>query len=689
MVLVACRLDIKTTRVRDEQAPTGRTPARSHGSAIPHEPVREPHHAGEEPRVSDHTRPRTTSAPVDGRPHGPVRRPAGATPQDTPHGRAHRQALRRPAGPAPVGTPRGGGQRRRLFATIAGTLIAASLTAALVVGIAAPAGAVPPPPENPSDQQIQDSQQQAAASAAEVGRLAGLVTKTEGDIERLKNDMELKAELANKAAVDLQVAQSDAAAALSAAKQAQADADAAGQAIVDAKAKAAAFAAASFRQGSVLGSMSAFMGAGSATELLQRQELLGQMSGSQLNVIGNLQSTRTHKANLDSAAKASLDAATAAQAKADAAKSAADTAQQQAQESLANGQDQLAALQAQHDQQQADYGAALATVAGLQNQRDQYNQWLAQKAAEEEAARQAAIEAARLAAEEAARQAAAEAARQAAAAQAAAEQAAADEAARQAAAAQAAAEAEAQAERDSAAQEAANQAARNAQEAQAAQDNEPFYASCDDARAAGLGPINRGDPGYRSALDPNNNGVACEGTAAAAAAPASDGTFYASCDDARAAGVGPINRGDPGYRSALDPNDNGIACEGTANAAVSTPTVSSGSGSSSDRGQQVVDAAMAYLGTTYAWGGGDYNGPTLGIRDGGVADRYGDYKKVGFDCSGLALYAWAQVGVYLPHYSGYQYSGQPKVSRDNLQPGDLVFYAYNTSDPSTIHHVAI
>ena len=45
--------------------------------------------------------------------------------------------------------------------------------------------------------------------------------------------------------------------------------------------------------------------------------------------------------------------------------------------------------------------------------------------------------------------------------------------------------------------------------------------------------------------------------------------------------------------------------------------------------------------------------------------------------------------MYLPHYSGYQYSGQPQVSRDNLQPGDLVFFAYNTSDPGTIHHVAI
>ena len=82
---------------------------------------------------------------------------------------------------------------------------------------------------------------------------------------------------------------------------------------------------------------------------------------SQLNVIGNLESTRTHKANLDSAARAALDAANAAQARADEAKAAADAAQQQAQESLRSGQDQLAALQAQHEQQQADYGAALAT----------------------------------------------------------------------------------------------------------------------------------------------------------------------------------------------------------------------------------------------------------------------------------------------------------------------------------------
>ena len=558
----------------------------------------------------------------------------------------------------------------------------------VVIGVAVPAGAVPPPPDNPSDDQIQAGQGQVASSAAEVGRLSGLVSKTEGDIERLKNDMELKAELANKAAVDLQVAQSDAAAASAAATQAQADADEAGKAIDDAKDKAAAFAAASFRQGSVLGSMTALMDSGSATELLQRRELLDQVSATQLNAISHLESSRNHKANLDSAARAALDAANAARARADQAKADADTAQQQAADSLAAGQDQLSALEGQLTQQQNDYQAALSNVAGLQQQRNQYNQWLAQKQAEEEAARLAAQEAAR----QAAAAAAAEAARQAAeaAAQAAA-QAAAEQAAAEQAAAQQAAEQEAAAERASAAQEASNQAARSAQ--QAAASSEPFYDSCDAARAAGRGPISRGEPGYRSALDPNGNGVACEGTVAVADATASsDSVYYDSCDAARAAGQGPIARGEPGYRAALDPNGNGIACEGVAaTTPISTAVRTVGSSSSSDasRGQQVVDAAMAYLGTTYAWGGGDYSGPSQGIRDGGVADRYGDYNKVGFDCSGLALYAWAQVGVFLPHYSGYQYTGQPHVDRSDLQPGDLVFYAYNTSDPSSIHHVAI
>lgn len=65
---------------------------------------------------------------------------------------------------------------------------------------------------------------------------------------------------------------------------------------------------------------------------------------------------------------------------------------------------------------------------------------------------------------------------------------------------------------------------------------------------------------------------------------------------------------------------------------------------------------MSQLGVRYSWGGGNANGPTVGVREGGVADSSGDYYSVGFDCSGLTMYAYAGVGVMLPHFSGYQYT---------------------------------
>ncbi|MGK8522925.1 NlpC/P60 family protein [Nocardia asteroides] len=98
----------------------------------------------------------------------------------------------------------------------------------------------------------------------------------------------------------------------------------------------------------------------------------------------------------------------------------------------------------------------------------------------------------------------------------------------------------------------------------------------------------------------------------------------------------------------------------------------------------VVDRAMSQLGVTYAWGGGDEDGPTLGIRDGGVADSHGDYDKVGFDCSGLMVYAFAGIGVSLPHYSGYQYNAGTRVPVDDRERGDMLFWGPNGSQ-----HVAL
>jgi cell wall-associated NlpC family hydrolase len=45
-----------------------------------------------------------------------------------------------------------------------------------------------------------------------------------------------------------------------------------------------------------------------------------------------------------------------------------------------------------------------------------------------------------------------------------------------------------------------------------------------------------------------------------------------------------------------------------------------------------------------------------------------------FDCSGLVMWAYQQVGISLPHYTGDQYNSGEHVSQDQLEPGDLVFF---------------
>ena len=120
-----------------------------------------------------------------------------------------------------------------------------------------------------------------------------------------------------------------------------------------------------------------------------------------------------------------------------------------------------------------------------------------------------------------------------------------------------------------------------------------------------------------------------------------------------------------------------------------SPPPPAGGGWSAAKGRRAVDAALAWTGTRYSWGGGNASGPTYGIDFPGGGAGANDSQVRGFDCSGLTLYAWAQAGISLPHYSGYQLNSGRRLSRGELMPGDLVFWAYDTSDPSTIHHVAM
>jgi peptidoglycan DL-endopeptidase CwlO len=58
-----------------------------------------------------------------------------------------------------------------------------------------------------------------------------------------------------------------------------------------------------------------------------------------------------------------------------------------------------------------------------------------------------------------------------------------------------------------------------------------------------------------------------------------------------------------------------------------------------------------------------------------------------YDCSGLVTAAYRRAGLWLPRVGREQCNVGPHVGLGGLAPGDLVFFAYNRGNPSTIHHV--
>jgi cell wall-associated NlpC family hydrolase len=121
--------------------------------------------------------------------------------------------------------------------------------------------------------------------------------------------------------------------------------------------------------------------------------------------------------------------------------------------------------------------------------------------------------------------------------------------------------------------------------------------------------------------------------------------------------------------------EDALAAQAAAEAAAAAATTSSSGGTSGSGGpvfvpppnasatQIAIAAAQSVIGTQYVWGSADPN--------------------VGFDCSGLVLWSYAQAGIYLPHSSAMMSDMLPHVTQSELVAGDLLFFY------SPVSHVSL
>ncbi|MEV2264552.1 bifunctional lytic transglycosylase/C40 family peptidase [Streptomyces anulatus] len=109
-----------------------------------------------------------------------------------------------------------------------------------------------------------------------------------------------------------------------------------------------------------------------------------------------------------------------------------------------------------------------------------------------------------------------------------------------------------------------------------------------------------------------------------------------------------------------------------------------GTATTTDQAVTVINAAEEKIGKPYSWGGGNANGESTGICC--SPNGSSGVSTVGFDCSGLTLYAYAKAGITLPRTAAAQYKASEPVKPGRIRPGDLVFYG---NSAETIHHVGI
>ncbi|QXU55684.1 C40 family peptidase [Rhodococcus sp. LW-XY12] len=568
-------------------------------------------------------------------------------------------AGRRPDGPTPGRTPR----------TRTGTLLAGlGLVTAVLLTVTTTASAAPPPPPNPSDAEIDRAGAAVAANIDRVGQLIVRIAGADQQLAELDAQVAIRREDVNRALVDLQSARDAADLAERVVVDSRRALDDAADRIFAAQKNFDAFVRDSYTRGANSVSLAAFLDVDGPEDLLDRAQVMRLLSAGRAAVLDALQRARAQEANSHSRARA-------AKLEADAAAEAAEQRRAEAEAAIAVARAELgrqAAEKSRIEQEranaQSELDRARVNVAGLEGQRAQYQDWDRRRAAEEAAAA-----------------AAAEEARVAAAA--AAERVAADAAARERAAELA-----------------------NGRRPHTLIEESPSTGESD---VASPGEVTT-ESGAPEGSDTDTSGTDTSGTDTAAP----DYTDDATVPDGTDGGTVPDGTDDGSVPDGTDSgtipdedededsgDDGGIDWENPDPGDPVVETPGSGTGGSGSRPSTpnstpgipsrpsvtgpaaveiVIDRAMSQIGVPYAWGGGNENGPTRGIRDGGVADVHGDYAKVGFDCSGLMIYAFAGIGISLPHYTGYQYTAGTQVPSSQMRRGDMIFYGPNASQ-----HVAL
>ncbi|WP_225976568.1 MULTISPECIES: DIP1281 family NlpC/P60 protein [Corynebacterium] len=495
-------------------------------------------------------------------------------------------------------------------------------------------------PSNPSDEAIRDAISAVDSSSQNVAQLANTVADAAESIAAIENEMGALREAVNKALVDLQDARAVAELSRQQAQTAREELDASQADIAGAQELLNEIARSAYRRSASPSSLNDLVGSSTSDDALDRLTYLRQRAEEQKDAIRNLDSLRTSKANAESLLRQ-------ARQKADEQLSAAEDAEQDARNQIDESSRQLEEAEARRSElvrEQAEAQAQLDAARGhadeLNSQRSEYEEY---QRAEEERKRKAEEE--RKAAEErrAKQEREEQARKEAEAAAKAAEEA---EKARAEEREKARKEAEAKRAEAEAAQREAEKAAEDEEKAQAARE-EAQRASQEAAEAV----VAANEPDHTALDNP-----------------------YPTDEDAEATTVAAVS----------GENTTEATSNTTTDEDVSEQATEVVSGTRQQKIETVIARAESQLGVPYAWGGGNAYGPTKGIRDGGVADSYGDYNKIGFDCSGLTLYAFAGVGISLPHYSGYQYQRGTKVSPSQMQRGDLIFYGTHAQ-----HHVTI